>query len=119
MTFQFEAIFKRQNRSDPSLSSPSSKSTTYHSLGPLTGPDSIIDRQMSGPLSSPNENAEEVDTSSRPRLTQEQITILEQEFSQLPKPSTDFKKQLADQIGLTLARVNVRCSPVHTETVLD
>ena len=56
------------------------------------------------------ENTEEVDTSSRPRLTQEQITILEQEFSKLPKPSTDFKKQLSDRIGLTLARVNVSCT---------
>ncbi|KAL8794501.1 MAG: hypothetical protein Q9195_002974 [Heterodermia aff. obscurata] len=52
------------------------------------------------------DTGEDVDTSSRPRLTQEQITILEQEFGKLPKPSTDFKKQLADRIGLTLARVN-------------
>lgn len=55
----------------------------------------------------PTENAEEIDTSTRPRLTQEQVTVLEEEFSKLPKPNTDFKKELANRIGLTLARVNV------------
>lgn len=54
----------------------------------------------------PTESAEEIDTSTRPRLTQEQVTVLEEEFSKLPKPNTEFKKELASRIGLTLARVN-------------
>lgn len=58
------------------------------------------------------EDAEELDTLSRPRLTQEQIAILEDEFKGKPKPGTDFKKQLAAQIGLSLQRVNVSPSSV-------
>lgn len=62
-----------------------------------------------GPLVSPMEEADELDTSSRPRLTQEQIAILEDQFKGKPKPGTEFKKQLASQIGLSLQRVNVSC----------
>lgn len=60
-----------------------------------------------GQLVSPMEEPEELDTSSRPRLTQEQIAILEDHFKGKPKPGTEFKKQLALQIGLSLQRVNV------------
>lgn len=59
------------------------------------------------PSISPVEDAEELDTSSRPRLTQEQIATLEDNFKERPKPGTDFKKHLASQIGLSLQRVNV------------
>ena len=51
--------------------------------------------------------AEAEDTSTRPRLTQEQIAVLEDNFKSKPKPGTDFKKQLASRIGLSLQRVNV------------
>ena len=62
-----------------------------------------------GPVypASPQDEAEELDTSSRPRLTQEQIAILEKHFKGKNKPNTDFKRQLAKQIGLSLQRVNV------------
>lgn len=59
-----------------------------------------------GQLVSPMEEVEELDTSSRPRLTQEQIAILEDQFKGKPKPGTEFKKHLASQIGLSLQRVN-------------
>ncbi|KAL9600120.1 MAG: hypothetical protein Q9219_003376 [cf. Caloplaca sp. 3 TL-2023] len=52
------------------------------------------------------EAAEAEDTSTRPRLTQEQIAVLEDNFKSKPKPGTDFKKQLASRIGLSLQRVN-------------
>ncbi|KAL8694362.1 MAG: hypothetical protein Q9218_000999 [Villophora microphyllina] len=52
------------------------------------------------------EAAEAEDTSTRPRLTQEQIAVLEDNFKSKPKPGTDFKKQLANSIGLSLQRVN-------------
>ena len=51
--------------------------------------------------------AEAEDTATRPRLTQDQIAVLEDNFKGKPKPGTDFKKQLAAQIGLSLQRVNV------------
>ncbi len=62
-----------------------------------------------GPVypTSPQEETEELDTSSRPRLTQDQISILERHFKGKNKPNTDFKRQLAKQIGLSLQRVNV------------
>lgn len=53
------------------------------------------------------EAAESEDTSTRPRLTHEQIAVLEDNFKSKPKPGTDFKKQLATRIGLSLQRVNV------------
>ncbi|KAL8870832.1 MAG: hypothetical protein Q9174_003215 [Haloplaca sp. 1 TL-2023] len=52
------------------------------------------------------EAAEMDDTSTRPRLTPEQIAVLEDNFKTKPKPGTDFKKQLATSIGLSLQRVN-------------
>lgn len=73
---------------------------TGHSVGAAS--------HAQGQLVSPMEESEELDTSSRPRLTQEQIAILEDQFKEKPKPGTEFKKQLASQIGLSLQRVNVR-----------
>lgn len=64
------------------------------------------------------EDTEELDTLSRPRLTQEQIAILEDEFKGKPKPATDFKKQLAAQIGLSLQRVNVSLSSILADKIL-
>ena len=52
-------------------------------------------------------DTEEADTSSRPRLTAEQTHVLEQHFSRDHKPVTADKKKLAQQIGLTLDKVNV------------
>lgn len=59
------------------------------------------------------EAAEAEDTSTRPRLTQEQIAVLEDNFKSKPKPGTDFKKQLAHSIGLSLQRVNVSLVFMH------
>ncbi|KAI4140019.1 MAG: hypothetical protein LQ341_003989 [Variospora aurantia] len=52
------------------------------------------------------EAAEAEDISTRPRLTPEQIAVLEDNFKNKPKPGTDFKKQLATRVGLSLQRVN-------------
>ena len=53
------------------------------------------------------EEAEDEDTSSRPRLSPDQLAILEEHFQSHHKPNTDFKKQLAEQLGLSTSRVNV------------
>lgn len=78
----------------------------------ITGPAVGATGHAPGQLVSPMEEAEELDTSSRPRLTQEQIAILEDQFKGKPKPGTEFKKHLASQIGLSLQRVNVSF-PLH------
>jgi hypothetical protein len=62
----------------------------------------------SATLGSQTQNVNNDDTSIRPRLTYEQVSELEEEFLTLPMPDTDFKKNLANRVGLTLALVNVR-----------
>ena len=82
---------------------------SYNTMNDGTnGPPGGCGNHSQGLLVSPLEDVEEMDTSSRPRLTQEQIAILEDQFKGKPKPGTDFKKHLASQIGLSLQRVNVR-----------
>ena len=104
---------------------------SYSTLnGAMTGSMMALSNQPPGPVMSSNEEMEEMDTSSRPRLTQEQIATLEDHFQGKPKPGTDFKKNLASQIGLSLRRVNVsvgvgddavggakRCDRIGTRTV--
>lgn len=104
-------MYQRLNKSSPSLSGPNKSMPTQAPTfpdGSASGKSTTAhNRSSSVNLGLPPDTTEEVDTSTRPRLTQEQVTQLEEEFSKLPKPNTDFKKNLADQIGLTLARVNV------------
>ena len=59
------------------------------------------------PMKANEDEGEDEDTSSRPRLSPEQLAILEEHFQSHPKPNTDFKRQLAEQLGLSLSRVNV------------
>ena len=44
---------------------------------------------------------------SRPRLTKEQVEILEAQFQAHPKPNSNVKRQLAMQTNLSLPRVSV------------
>ena len=44
---------------------------------------------------------------TRPRLTKEQVDILEGEFMRNPKPNSSHKRDLALQTGLELNRVSV------------
>jgi hypothetical protein len=44
---------------------------------------------------------------SRPRLTKEQVETLEAQFQAHPKPSSNVKRQLAQQTHLSLPRVAV------------
>lgn len=47
---------------------------------------------------------------TRPRLTKEQVEVLEAQFQAHPKPNSSVKRQLALQTKLTLPRVAVRIS---------
>ena len=104
-------MYQRLNQSTPSLARPSQsmplQTPSYSNNSAFGESAALHNRSSSATLGLPQDVTEEVDTSTRPRLTQEQVTQLEEEFSKLPKPNTDFKKNLADRIGLTLARVNV------------
>lgn len=104
----FDGMYQRLNRSSPSLSALNKPISLQAPIDCSFEPATALHHgSASATLGSPNETMEEIDTSTRPRLTHEQVTQLEEEFSKVPKPNTDFKKNLADRIGLTLARVNV------------
>lgn len=48
--------------------------------------------------------------STRPRLTKDQVDVLESQFQAQPKPNSNVKRQLAVQTNLTLPRVAVSLS---------
>lgn len=81
--------------------------TRVHSPAPVHR---IVDDRVSEVLS--NLNAEislqYEFKDSRPRLSSDQIQVLNDHFAEKPKPGTEVKKQLAEQLGLSLQRVNVR-----------
>src|ERR1700710_2094685 len=45
---------------------------------------------------------------TKPRLGKDEVEILEKEFKKNPKPTTQTKRQFADEMGVDLARINVR-----------
>lgn len=47
-------------------------------------------------------------TDSKPRLDEDEVAILEREFQRNPKPSTQIKRQYAEEMGVELPRINVR-----------
>ena len=61
------------------------------------------------PDSSQSGYEEGTETLTRPRLTKEQLYVLETQFQAHPKPNSMVKRQLAMQTKLTLPRVAV-CS---------
>jgi Homeodomain len=53
---------------------------------------------------------------TRPRLTKEQVEVLEAQFQAHPKPNSNVKRQLAVQTKLTLPRVAVCISASRPHT---
>jgi hypothetical protein len=45
---------------------------------------------------------------TKPRLGKEEVEVLEREFKKNPKPTTQTKRQFAEDMGVDLARINVR-----------
>ncbi|KZF26287.1 hypothetical protein L228DRAFT_264704 [Xylona heveae TC161] len=68
---------------------------------------SMMPEKAQGMATKPNgaEEHDDADTSSRPRLTREQVWMLEKQFQIHPKPSSDIKRRLAEEAGLSLPRV--------------
>jgi hypothetical protein len=44
---------------------------------------------------------------TKPRLGKDEVDILEREFKKNPKPTTQTKRQFAEDMGVELARINV------------
>lgn len=52
-------------------------------------------------------NTDDGDLGTRSRLTQEQLATLEAEFAERYKPNTEYKKTLAERMGVEFQKVNV------------
>ena len=83
---------------------------------PLNHQPSSSSQQAEDAGSTSQREQEETDTSSRPRLTSEQTSVLERNFQTEPKPGTEKKRQLASQVNLTLDKVNVSKSVLRLST---
>lgn len=44
---------------------------------------------------------------TKPRLSKQEVEILERQFQEQHKPSSNTKRQLADRMGVDIARINV------------
>ena len=56
-------------------------------------------------------NTDDGDLGTRSRLTQEQLATLEAEFAERYKPNTEYKKNLAEKMGVEFQKVNVSDRP--------
>jgi hypothetical protein len=54
---------------------------------------------------------------TKPRLGKDEVDILEREFKKNPKPTTQTKRQFAEDMGVELARINV-CFPDGQQSYL-
>ena len=52
---------------------------------------------------------------TKPRLGKDEVDILEREFKKNPKPTTQTKRQFAEDMGVELARINV-CFPAYLQS---
>lgn len=64
-------------------------------------------QQSSTMIAMPNHQTKANET--KPRLGKDEVEILEREFKKNPKPTTQTKRQFADDMGVELPRINV-CS---------
>lgn len=63
-------------------------------------------RQSSAMMGMPHGTTKTNET--KPRLGKDEVDILEREFKKNPKPSTQTKRQFAEDMRVDLARINVR-----------
>ena len=49
---------------------------------------------------------------TKPRLSKGEVEILERQFQEQHKPSSNTKRQLADRMGVDISRINVRWDEV-------
>ncbi len=55
---------------------------------------------------------------TKPRLGKDEVDILEREFKKNPKPTTQTKRQFAEDMGVDLARINVSSDDSWRECLL-
>lgn len=62
-------------------------------------------QQTAAMMSTPNHSTRTNET--KPRLGKDEVDILEREFKRNPKPTTQTKRQFAEDMRVELARINV------------
>ncbi|KAL6717968.1 hypothetical protein ACLMJK_004053 [Lecanora helva] len=81
--------------------------TFYANDGLVIGPNyGVYDERQTNPAQNMGSVDENVDAGKGPRLTSEQLVILEDQFSKNYKPNTEHKRVLADSMGVEYAKVN-------------
>jgi hypothetical protein len=55
---------------------------------------------------------------TKPRLGKDEVDILEREFKKNPKPTTQTKRQFAEDMGVDLARINVSSDEPASPTTM-
>jgi len=56
---------------------------------------------------------------TKPRLGKDEVDILEREFKKNPKPTTQTKRQFAEDMGVELARINVGFQIINNLTLTN
>ena len=87
---------------------PKSESHDYHAAEDTPYPVSYktYDDRQGFPTQNMT-NTDDGDLGTRSRLTQEQLATLEAEFAERYKPNTEYKKTLAERMGVEFQKVNV------------
>ncbi len=57
-------------------------------------------------------------TEPKPRLAKDEVELLEQEFAKNPKPNSSTKRELAEQMGVEVPRINVCCARIADKTIV-
>lgn len=65
------------------------------------------------PFYNPN-GAQHIPCDIKPRLTKEQHDVLEAHYQKVSKPTTMVKKNFAEQLGVSLDKVNVSVPPARS-----
>lgn len=72
-----------------------------------------LSKSLSGPDAKISLQSEYEDNEITPKLSNDQIRVLEDNFTKNPQPDSSAKLQLAIQLNLSRARVNVRQIDLH------
>ena len=110
---QPESMFPTANSAYP-FSAPMSKNEShdYHAAKDIQFQTNYKPYNERQPFSAQHiTNTDDGDLGTRSRLTQEQLATLEAEFAERYKPNTEYKKTLAERMGVEFQKVNVGDHP--------
>src|SRR5262249_39736183 len=99
--------FTESSRSGNTMSDSGAKASSGN--GSQSDAKSAPQQPKAAAAKGPGDGQKEIEPSTRPRLTREQVDLLEGQFRAYHKPNTHVKRQLAEQTGLSMPRVAV-CS---------